>query len=150
MTLKERAEMGMGLLIDNLDEPLMNRVEDIIRFTIEDCAEIAKGEFTDSNNFRTGPQSAKRIEEKIRVLIEDETMKPLNGSTTHALTEHARGKLQEIAQSPLPTAMINPGVVNRLLRGGLVEIVQLKSPYKAHRGGTCAHLRITEAGRKAI
>jgi len=77
-------------------------------------------------------------------------MKPLNGTKTHPLSEHAKDRLREIEQAPVPTLALNPGVVDRLLRESLVEIVQLPSPYKKHKGGTCAHLRITDAGRQAL
>lgn len=77
-------------------------------------------------------------------------MKPLNGTKTHPLSEHAREELRNLAKNPIPTVGINPGVVNRLLRENLAEVVQLPSPFKAHKGGNCAHLQITEAGRAAL
>jgi hypothetical protein len=49
-----------------------------------------------------------------------------------------------------PVSTINPGVCNRLLREALVTVVEMPSPFKAHRGGTCAHLCITQAGRDAL
>jgi hypothetical protein len=49
----------------------------------------------------------------------------------------------------LPTHTINPGVVNRLLRGGLIEIVELKSPYKT-RKGNIPHAKITPDGRLVL
>lgn len=77
-------------------------------------------------------------------------MKPLNGTKTHPLSAFALGVLRQIVESPLPTSGINPGVINRLLREGLVEIASLPSPFKKHKGGTCDHLRVTEKGRDRV
>lgn len=79
-----------------------------------------------------------------------ETIKPLNGEKTHPLSAHAHEELENISWHPLPTLAVNPGVINRLIREGLVVIVDLPSPFRAHRGGTCAHLEITEAGRNKL
>jgi hypothetical protein len=50
---------------------------------------------------------------------------PLNGTKTHPLSSHALFVLASVvARGPLPCFKINPGVVNRLLRTGQVEIVQ--------------------------
>ena len=76
--------------------------------------------------------------------------KPLNGTKTHPLTPHATGVLREISQAPQPQQAVNPGVVNRLLRESLVELVQLPSPYKKHKGSEIAFLQITAAGRAAL
>ena len=75
---------------------------------------------------------------------------PLHGTKTHPLSEHALGVLRDLAQAPKPTQGINPGVVNRLQRGDLAEVVNLPSPFASHRSGDCPHLRITDAGRKAL
>jgi hypothetical protein len=77
-------------------------------------------------------------------------IKPLNGTKTHPLSAAARIVLGDICVKPVPRSAVNPGVANRLEREALVEEVQLPSPFKAHKGGTCAHLRITEAGRKVL
>jgi hypothetical protein len=77
------------------------------------------------------------------------TLTPLNGTKTHPLSDHARNWLATIARAPVPRQDINPGVANRLLRGDLVEEVQLPSPYRSVKGNV-AHLRITDAGRKEI
>jgi len=77
------------------------------------------------------------------------TVPPLYGSKTHPLSAHARNWLATIAHAPVPRQDINPGVVNRLLRGELVEEVDLPSPYRTKHGGV-VHLRVTEAGRKVI
>jgi len=74
---------------------------------------------------------------------------PLNGSKTHPLPEHALNWLRTIERLPVPRQDINPGVANRLLRGGLVEEVQLPSPYRSVTGNV-THLRITDAGREAV
>lgn len=75
---------------------------------------------------------------------------PLNGTRTHPLSAHARDVLADLARAPHPSCTVNPGVCNRLLREALVTVEELPSPFKAHRGGTCAHLCITQAGRDAL
>lgn len=77
-------------------------------------------------------------------------MVPLNGTKTHPLTPHALKVLAKVAREPLPTQAINAGVVNRFHREGLTETVDLSSPYAIHRGGTCRHERITDAGRAVL
>jgi len=76
-------------------------------------------------------------------------MLPLNGTKTHALSEHARAELRVIADKPVPRQAVNPGVANRLLREALVESVMLPSPFKTHRGRSIEHLRATDAGLAA-
>jgi hypothetical protein len=77
-------------------------------------------------------------------------MKPLNGTKTHPLSDHAREELKDISRKPVPRNAVNPGVANRLLREGLVEAVMLTSPYKTHNGGKCEHLRIAGPGMVAL
>ena len=77
-------------------------------------------------------------------------MVPLNGTKTHPLSPHARGKLLEISGRPMPPQEVNPGVVNRLLREKLVETVDMPSPYKKDRGRDIPHLAITAAGLSAL
>lgn len=74
----------------------------------------------------------------------------LNGGQTRPLTAHARAELAQLARAPVPRCSINPGVVDRLTREGLAELRDLPSPFAAHRGGTCQHLVITEAGKRVI
>lgn len=75
---------------------------------------------------------------------------PLNGTKTHPLSEHALDELRVLARGPRPASEINPGVVNRLLRGELVELVVLPSPYVKHKGRNIEHLRITTLGLASI
>jgi hypothetical protein len=75
---------------------------------------------------------------------------PLNGSNIHPLSAHARSILDTLTRAPLPTQEVNPGVIRRFLVEQLVEIVQLPSPYKKHKGGKIAHVQITEAGRNEV
>lgn len=77
-------------------------------------------------------------------------MKPLNGSKTHPLSAHAMSVLRDLSEQPIPKQEINPGVINRLLRERLAELVHLPSPYKKHNGGTCMHLKITEQGLRTL
>lgn len=76
----------------------------------------------------------------------------LNGGRTRPLTSAARTVLARVAEEPVPRSDVNPGIRDRLTRKPtpLVEIVELPSPYKVDRGGTCPHLRILEAGRAAL
>ena len=75
---------------------------------------------------------------------------PLNGTKTHPLSAHAIAELRNIARSPEPTVGVNPGVINRLMRENLVEIVLLPSPFKTHKGRPANHLKITDAGRERL
>jgi len=56
-------------------------------------------------------------------------MLPLNGKRTHPLSPLAKACLSQIEKGPVPAQDLNPGVVNRLLREGTVELVTLPSPY---------------------
>lgn len=77
-------------------------------------------------------------------------MLPLNGTKTHPLSAHALAELRDIASAPVPCSGVNPGVANRLMRETLIELADLPSPFKVHKGGNCQHYRITEAGRSAL
>ena len=66
------------------------------------------------------------------------------------LTDHARRALASLADAPVVKGMFNPGVTDRLLRGGLAEIVMLPSPFKRDRGRERQFLRITNEGRKEL
>lgn len=72
--------------------------------------------------------------EPVRVLT------PLNGTKTHSLSVLAQGTLRRIQTTLVPCQEINPGVVNRLLQTGLVEIVSAPSPYRMHKGRPIPHL----------
>lgn len=76
---------------------------------------------------------------------------PLNGAKTHALSAHALAELRRLANYPVAAQEVNPGVVNRLMREDLVELVQMPSPYVTHhRERKINHLRITAAGRSRL
>lgn len=77
-------------------------------------------------------------------------VQPLNGKKTHPLSDHAKGVLRELMNGPIVMREINPGVMNRFKREDLVEVVQLPSPYKSHKGADTDWVRITEAGKAAI
>lgn len=66
------------------------------------------------------------------------------------LSAHALAELRDIAASPVPAVSVNAGVVARLLREGLVIIMQLRSPFRTHKGKLIAHLEITDAGRQRL
>lgn len=63
------------------------------------------------------------------------------------LSPIAHSVLRSLARAPMPTQDVNPGVVDRLMRGKPVEVIQLPSPFKTHKGASIAHLQITDAGR---
>lgn len=75
-------------------------------------------------------------------------MQPLNGKKTHPLTTHEIAALVELSHGPQPRQTFNPGVVNRLLRGELVEWTFLPSPYKTHAGKNIEFLRLTKLGHE--
>lgn len=77
-------------------------------------------------------------------------MRPLNGTKTHPLSKHALDQLASIGRGATPCSDVNPGVIDRLLREALVEIVQLPSPFVWHRGKLINHLQITDAGRARL
>lgn len=62
------------------------------------------------------------------------------------LSDHARAELRDIVRAPVPRCAVNPGVARKLEQEGLVEEVQLLSPFKVHKGRTTGHLRATGAG----
>ena len=74
------------------------------------------------------------------------TGRPLNGTKTHPLSEHALGVLETISRRPVPRQQVNAGVIDRLNREQLIEEVQLPSPYKVHKGRNTVFLAITDAG----
>ena len=67
-------------------------------------------------------------------------MLPLSGTKTHPLSEHALHVLELLKRGTIPAQEVNAGVVNRLLREGCVELVNLPSPYK--KGGSTVHLKL--------
>lgn len=80
----------------------------------------------------------------------DEVMKPLTHEKTRPLSEHAKAELRDLANKPCPRQTVNPGVVHKLLSEDLVECVMLPSPFRTHAGKSIEHLRITDAGRRAV
>lgn len=74
----------------------------------------------------------------------------LNGGTKlHPLSASALGALDELIRvGPLPYGHFNPGVIDRLSRETLIEVVNLPSPFASHKPGTLIrHVKITGAGR---
>jgi len=66
------------------------------------------------------------------------------------LSAHAIAELRAIALAPVVACGVNPGVRDRLSRGGLVEFVELPSPFPTHKGRNTPHLQLTEAGRAVL
>ena len=75
---------------------------------------------------------------------------PLNGERTHPLSATALSVLEDIRRAPVPCQDINPGVVNRLRREPMVELVDLPSPYDSARGRRVPHLRFKAANLELI
>lgn len=66
-------------------------------------------------------------------------------NSAHPLSEHAYSVLKSLVRNgPRPSQEINPGVMDKFRREGLAVEVQLPSPYKTHKGGTCAHAKATD------
>jgi hypothetical protein len=65
--------------------------------------------------------------------------------TDKPLSRHAICALRVLSHGQVPRNTFNPGVVDRLTRGTLAELVQ-----GIHRGREVQHLRITSAGRAAL
>lgn len=65
--------------------------------------------------------------------------------TDKPLSRHAIGALRVLECGPVRRNTFNPGVVDRLTRGMLAELVP-----GIYRGREVQHLRITEAGRAAL
>lgn len=75
-------------------------------------------------------------------------MKPLNGEKTHPLSAATLRVLQELIIEPRPRQEVNPGMANRLLRGGLVRQEERESPYRT-RKGSVIFLVPTDEGESA-
>lgn len=77
--------------------------------------------------------------------------KPLNGTMTHPLTNHAKSVLSALDRNgPAPSQEINAGVVDRFHREALTETVMRPNPYKKHKGKDICFEQITDAGREAL
>lgn len=66
------------------------------------------------------------------------------------LTHHGMAALQRLTSGPIPRQEINPGVAERLERGGLAQCVSLPSPYATHKGRPIQHLEILPEGQEAL
>jgi len=66
------------------------------------------------------------------------------------LTRHALQTLKKIKASPRPLRELGYGLLMRLLSDGLVEQVNIPSPYKINHGRMIQHLRITALGEDAL
>lgn len=66
-----------------------------------------------------------------------------------SLSEHAKDVLAKLAIADMPTQEINPGAVNRLIKGGLISIVDKPSPYRTIPGNV-GFACITDAGRLIV
>jgi hypothetical protein len=77
------------------------------------------------------------------------TKTPLNGTKHHPLTKSAIETLHSVHRRPIPRQEINAGQASRLEAEGLIEIVELPSPYKTVKGKV-RHSQITDAGRALL
>ena len=83
-------------------------------------------------------------------MTQAEARRPLNGTKTHPLKPGTIKVLGWLERWPMPSQELNPGVRDRLERGGYAEAVQLPSPYKKDKGALTTHYRITDAGRAGL
>lgn len=70
---------------------------------------------------------------------------PLNGKKTHPLSAAAQAAIEALRTAPIPCTSLNPGIIDRLRREGIVETVDLPSPFKTHKGRAIPHLRLVAA-----
>lgn len=64
-----------------------------------------------------------------------------------ALSDTAQAAVDSLRAGPRPRQEFNPGVVGRLLRDSLVELVMLPAPYKYKgRRGNVQHVRLVTKG----
>jgi hypothetical protein len=73
-------------------------------------------------------------------------MPPLNGTKTHPLKPKSIAVLRDLAEAPVESCRINPGVRDRLTREGLAEE---HAPTAGVNAARRCH-RITDAGRKVL
>lgn len=66
------------------------------------------------------------------------------------LSDFALDALRTLARTSRPSQEFNPGVVNKLLREGLVVVQSRPSPYATGRGQPIGFLLITAAGRARV
>jgi hypothetical protein len=76
--------------------------------------------------------------------------KPLNGEKTHPLSDHAWGVLEELLRGPMKRFLINPGVINRLDREGLIEPCEVVHAPPRGKLRKLSAIRITDAGRAKL
>lgn len=67
-----------------------------------------------------------------------------------ALSSHAKEALRTLLSGPRPAQEFNPGVVSKLHREALVDLVEMPSPYPSRKGLCIQFLRISRAGMEAI
>ncbi len=72
-----------------------------------------------------------------------------NGEKIHPLSKHAIETLCQLSRAAIPTSLVNPGVVNRLLRGGAAVLVAIPNPFKTI-AQTAPALQITNLGRRIV
>lgn len=66
------------------------------------------------------------------------------------ISDYSRDVLSSVSRAPVPSLSVNPGVHAKLVREGLVETVDLVSPFASHKGKRICHLRITAAGEAEL
>ena len=67
------------------------------------------------------------------------------------LSQSAKAALEAIFRQTQPRQEFNPGVVDRLMRDGLVDVVLRRSPYRSHRDRRMIeHLEVTAAGKDLV
>lgn len=66
---------------------------------------------------------------------------------TRPLTPHAKERMRDMLRAPLPLPEVNAGLYRKLTEEGLAKVIGYASPYAKHKGGTCPHLTLTDAGK---
>jgi hypothetical protein len=65
----------------------------------------------------------------------------------YGLSDKAKAALDRIrtAAAPIPSQEFNPGIIHKLLRADLIELVYLPSPYPNSKTPKICHLKATAA-----
>lgn len=76
---------------------------------------------------------------------------PLNGTKVHPLKRPTKDAMCRLSSGKVrPTQEFNAGVVDRIVSGGLGEIVTRPSPYANGAGKTIPHIRLTDEGQRLV
>lgn len=74
---------------------------------------------------------------------------PLNGLKTHPLKPASLDILKRLLDGPIPYPALNPGVIDRLTRGNLAEVIEIPNPYRT-KAKVVRALAVTQTGRRFL